>query len=522
MHFQKHAQFYFILTVTFVFGFSAHGFRFANLYFHHDDYYFPEKPFGDWQISLGRPFQTLCWWAIGYLGAPWLVGLLTVVWMALGNYLVIRALNVRSLSFSALLCGVISTNTISTLLTATYIACSDGFMLAYCLSSMGIYLLAKNNRTWPLSAVVFACSLAIYQSFINIPIFLLLAILVRDTIRNYSLAALGKRIVKYLFALIGGGAFYLLIVFLSLRVFNIDLDNGIHGLGQAWTGMGVGKYSIGLVFETYKAFIKYMLHPQTVHPFLAELINICIFVISISAFIFLLVRKKVTGLRLVFVIVCVVLMPFGINFAYFVSGGHYTQLIYFPFFFLYAFAIVLWQEAGALLGKEKKLSGGGTLFQRWRMQWGKLLHTSGSVLLSLLVLFFVIYANQAHLRRALEFEATESYFTKVTYNMEQTEGYVPGETPVLFLGSPDKSVLHEDREGFENITGTGFYSAYATTHDAAYKYFFNEVLSYNINLLPQSDASRFSELAEVRSMPLYPQKGSCRLVEGTLVVKLSE
>ena len=106
--------------------------------------------------------------------------------------------------------------------------------------------------------------------------------------------------------------------------------------------------------------------------------------------------------------------------------------------------------------------------------------------------------------------------------MEQTEGYVPGETPVLFLGSPDKSVLHEDREGFENITGTGFYSAYATTHDAAYKYFFNEVLSYNINLLPQSDASRFSELAEVRSMPLYPQEGSCRLVEGTLVVKLSE
>ena len=166
--------------------------------------------------------------------------------------------------------------------------------------------------------------------------------------------------------------------------------------------------------------------------------------------------------------------------------------------------------------------GGGYLIERIARNGNKILYVSGSTLLSLLVLFNILVANQAYLRRALEFEATESYFTKVTYNIEQTEGYVPGETPVLILGSPDKSVLHAEREGFENITGTGFYSAYSTTHDAAYKYFFTEVLSYNINLLPQSNSAKYADLPEVQAMPLYPAKGSCCLVDGTLIVKLSE
>ena len=46
----------------------------------------------------------------------------------------------------------------------------------------------------------------------------------------------------------------------------------------------------------------------------------------------------------------------------------------------------------------------------------------------------VIYANQSYLKVALEEKATDALMVRVIDRLEQTEGYVPGETPIAVVG----------------------------------------------------------------------------------------
>ena len=361
-HFQVHAQFYFVLAATFVFGLCAHGYRFLNLDLHHDTFYFSREAFVSWQISLGRPFHGLCWWALGHLGTPWVVGLISLFLLSLGNYFAIKIIKIKSSLLCALLCGVLTTNSVVTLIAATYLDVLDGFLLSYALAVFGVYLLTRGGRTCYFSIVAFGVSLSIYQCYINISIFLIMLLFLKEIMENGKSWDIFIHILKYCICLIGGGIFYLLIVLISSTIARVGLDTGIDGLAQIWNSqlyVTTPQSFLSLFFDTYKILVKYMLQPQTFHPVLAGAINGSIFIVSVSAFIFLLIKNKVKGLRLVLVLVCLALMPFGSNFAYFASGGHYTQLIYFPFFFLYAFAILLWEEAIPLINFEKIQYWGG-------------------------------------------------------------------------------------------------------------------------------------------------------------------
>ena len=136
--------------------------------------------------------------------------------------------------------------------------------------------------------------------------------------------------------------------------------------------------------------------------------------------------------------VLALLLPFGMNWICLFCGGVVHDLM------MYAYIVPL---LAALAANERA----------WNLaladegkQIGKKTRAAACVLpLAVLTLLFDrgIYANQIYLKKDLEYDTTLSGMTRVVDRIEQVEGYIPGETPVKFLGDIQRSKLAMTRPG---------------------------------------------------------------------------
>lgn len=77
--------------------------------------------------------------------------------------------------------------------------------------------------------------------------------------------------------------------------------------------------------------------------------------------------------------------------------------------------------------------------------------------------------------------------TRVIDRMEQTDGYVVGETPVVIVGSLIDSELSVDHQGFKYINAEGVKENFSATYLANYSAFFDSILDYPVNLITDKD-----------------------------------
>lgn len=512
-HFSKHIRFYFVFGATFLFGLCAHAYRFFNLDFSHDSLMVFQDD-GEFQIGLGRFLQPLYRAVRGDLGAPFLLCLLSLVWLGLANYIVVSLLELRSPRYIALLCGVLSTNAVLTFSFATFLPWADVYTLAYLFAALAVWLTVRHPFGFVAAWVPMTFSLALYQSYLNVAVILLMIVFVKHVLNGFEAKELLIRIARYFGALLGGLVVYDIVLRLVLAATGIALVDGENGLLQ------LGHYKLSILLElvvnTVKYPIRYMLRPETYHPQIAAAVNLAVFLIALAALVRTAIVRKLKKVPLLLLALCVMAMPFGINAVFFVSVGNQHSLMIFSFFFFYAFAVMLWEHCGELppVRPAEKLPAVVKRAER-------LLPALCGGFLLVIILFNVVFANQVYLSKALDYDATVSYLTRVTYSMEQTDGYVPGETLVLFIGEPRDSVIFDERRGFEDLNGTGQYQGFSTTYSGTYYHFFNAVLSYRINWVDPTDAERYTELPEVLAMPAYPARGSCQIVNGVLIVKFS-
>jgi hypothetical protein len=144
------------------------------------------------------------------------------------------------------------------------------------------------------------------------------------------------------------------------------------------------------------------------------------------------------------------------------------------------------------------------------------------VIICFLLLSNIIYANQAYLWKDLAWQNTMSTVNRIIDRMEQTDGYCVGETPVAFVGGLYASELWHERDGFE-ISGTGLSDFnFVFTYYDTYKWYFDYVLAYPINFIEEEELEEWSVNEEVIEMPPFPENGSVKIINGTMVVKLSD
>lgn len=502
----KWAKERYIIKVTAVFFVMAHLYCYVNTMYSHDSLMVYQADDG-WQISLGRFLQPLYWKLRGRITAPFLMGLLSFLWLVLAVILVVKILEIKGKIETALVCGVLSTSIAVTLLNASFVHQTDNYMLAFLFSVLCVWVTVSFRFGFLPGAVFMALSMGLYQSYFQAAVILFMIYYVKKILEtNDSRKVLLGGIKSVVSLLLGGGLYYVMFQ-LALRITGITASSGYNGI------TGVGKYEgvslVSLVKDTYAFVLEQFLNPETYNRGLVAWLNILLLVLICIGLVEIAYKKKLAVYNGVLLAALVVLMPFGMNVVYFISKGMEHSLMIHSFSFAYVFAIVIWEMLIQDLETRKHIV-------RVAASW------IVPVLVGVVIFNHIIFSNQLYLEKELQYQATLSTVTRLIDRMEQTEGYQPGETQVVLLGNLNDSSLAMERNGFAEICGIGAYSNFGTTYDSAYHWYFGYILGYPIQIADGSLAAEYTQRQDVQEMGAFPATDCCKMIEDVLVVKLSD
>lgn len=138
------------------------------------------------------------------------------------------------------------------------------------------------------------------------------------------------------------------------------------------------------------------------------------------------------------------------------------------------------------------------------------------ILLGFLIFSYIQTDNAVYVKKEAESKATLSLMTEIMAEVHRTRGYVPGETPVTFVG--ELSEIMKKTSGTERVEGiSGCNKSSAITYPGTYQAYFDNVMLRDVKVVFDGSTERKEEVAK---MPVYPQTGYVKLVDGVAVVRL--
>lgn len=500
------------MLYTLAFLLIVHGFRFVSLGFSHDALAFAAPTDFEWKVSLGRYVQPLYWKLRGYVAAPYLVGLMTWLFLGMSVVLVLRMMRVTGNLATLLAAGVMTSSQAIISANTGFIHETDTFMLALLLAVGAAYLCLNTRYVWlAVSPLLLAASAGLYQSFIQAYIALVMIVALLDLLRGERTGTVVLRCAKCALALGVGMALYLAGYRLALAVTGIEASSSHNGL------MHMAEYGEAtfaqMLWQTYLQPFGYLRDFQSRNAAVVKLAQGCVLLLALGATAAVMIKKRLRPLETAAALVILLLLPLGINCIFMIYRGGYHDLMLYSYCLVNVYAVAVTEQALSLLWPD----GPGA---------AKLSIRRGAAMalpLLLMLIFFdkTVFANQLYLKKELEIDSTLSVMTRVLDRLEQTEGYAVGETPVAFVGSLDASQINQDKPAFAYMKRfNGSEENYAITFGDTSWMYLRDVLGYPI--VQAEDAERIARQEAVAAMPCFPERGSVALVDGVAVVKLSE
>lgn len=515
-----------VALVVFVFGLAAHAYCYFNVLYSHDSLYSVVRG-GLGGMGFGRFLQGPYLAVRGLVTAPWLIGFLSLFFLSIAVYLVLAMFECKRVVPAALVAGLMTTNIVVTCTNATYLHETDIYMLSLVLAVLAAQFTMKNGWLHKLFGAVFlVASMGLYQAYLNVTVVLILALLVKDIIDGKSvkecvikgLLALGTLAVAFIL--------YYLCMRIALALTGVQASSAYNGVASL--GDFSGTSPVGLVLSAWLYTLSFLSNPEGAHSRFQAISYGLLFIVGVGLFAGVARRKQLGAGQVLLAVGLVLLMPLAANAAFVPSKGVVHTLMIYGIFLYCPLVLVLSDCAlSVLAGEGKSVSGKrptapseAAVQPRVRLQLPLFAAALAWLLCAALLFFNIVGANQTYLLKQLQFESTESLMTRVLDRIEETEGYQVGETPVLFVGSPMNTPLMEQRAGFENVGGVGFFGESSITYDV--KPWIHKLLGYSMKTILPSDAKGAVSLSDIASVGVFPEDDSCVFVNDVLVVKLSD
>lgn len=487
-------------------GIVSHGYIVANKISYHDDNRF--------YFSVGATFESGRWFlgivqkgmnklGLFHYSQPWWNGIITILLAALCVVILADLFRITHYRYAVLLGALfISFPAMASLF--SYMFAAPYYMFAVLLIILAVYIAVKYRYGFAFSAVLIGFSMGIYQAYFGVATALFVLILIAGAEEKTFLDNL-KTAFLYLFTLIAGLLFYFAGMKVCLFLFDVTLLDyqGISDMANVTV-----KSLLLSVKNAYKGFLQ---------PMRADLCGISNHLLSrflywmiyaVSAV--LLVKKLIVWKTdlwnkiYLFGLYCLVPLSIGIIYVMAVSDKTvvHTLMIY-PFLFGIFYPIVL-------LEREK-------IYQK-AVKAVSIVYCVSAALLSC---YFARLDNTAYLKASYQQEAAVSYYTDMISKIKNTEGYASN-LPVLVYGVAGwKDASVPNLWQFSDITLQGYnnnmeeFLSYYTG-----KSFMEIHCGYTYTEPENRDVIINSE--PFLGMPSYPDSGSIQIIDGTVVVKLSD
>lgn len=503
-----------VFLSVFIFGLIAHAYAFFNPIHTFDSLTALTSNFASGQIPLkigmGRVAQPLYFLFRGDLAAPWLLGFLALFWLALSCYLLIKTFQINSRWMQCVLCGIFATHFSLTLTIATCCHEMDTYMLALLFACMSVYVFEKYKYGWIFTPLFAYISLLFYPAYFAVAVSSFVLLIIRDILNNKDFASMLAISIKAVSGLLIGivGLYITMALVKNFTNYGVMSSYPNH-IDQA--NVDIFNYP-QVAMASYLDYFKNTLSTPTYFIKATGLFNIAFYILSSVFALIICIKKKVTIQNIALLILLLIILPFAFNLLYFITQGLNHDLMKFAYVSLYLLPLIITIEWSKL----------STQNETKPLTWPNF-----SLYLSYLFLIFsnCIYSNQAYMGMHFVHQRNLADVNRILYTIEQTDGYEYNQTPVILLGDFGyTSNIQTTRAGFEHLTGycmkLGSGLQFQKYDNRALKVLLTSYLAYPINIKKITKEIRNEMREEVAEMPAFPRKGYCKMINGTLVIKL--
>ena len=484
-------------AATLICAVAAHGFLFANEFYSHDSVsYFNYTEFSfRFYTGIGRFLIPVYEALKGGVAAPWLIGLLFVCWMSLTGILVTESLGIKTKSGVALACGLLCTNVSVSLTGATYVYCMDEYAFALFCAAAAAYLFLRGGRFALSGLLPLLSALSIYQPYATVTAALCLLGFMRQASDGRRLRSILSRTVTALTLMTVAYILYYAVWTLLRVAYSIPQTRNVASLSDFGP--------VARILSTNAAFMNFLFRSGGVLGPLRPILHALLLILLLWRLLRTLVNARVPAPNRILLAVLAFLLPAALYSVALIMPGEAHDLTSYARELFYLLPLSLLDGLPArtprrILSFERK---------------------AACVLLALLLWHHVVYANQAYMKKDLEKNSTLILAARIIDRIENVPGYVPGETRVAFAGRLDyNEPLDAPRDAFRDLqTQTGLWHTHSATYNMGR--YLTDYLQYPL-VWDQTTTATRSEL--VKAMPIFPASGSVRMIDGVVVVKLSE
>ena len=486
-----------------LFGFVAHGMGLLNKYSTHDDiiglfWTGTTIASGRWMLHVVGWMETLLF-GDGHFSLPVMNGLFSLCCIGLAACMIVDLLQIRKKRICVALGSImVAFPTVTGLF--GYMFTVPYYMLAMLMTVGSAWLICKAGTRWGKGAAILlgGCSIGIYQAFL--PMLLSITLLYDIMLFSENGEEIGhflKRGLIQILCILGIMAFYFAANRFFVAKFNVVL-NSYMGINQ------VGTTPLTVYLERAgRAYREFFLPERNVssdmYPMHLYYMHLGMIATDVLLGFRLLIREgKKNAQRAALTAVMVALVPLGCNFIFVMSEQVHGLMTYSE---VIQAAFCLW------------------LLDRLEIRQPKFRRAVSGLISAALALTCVMYArfdNQCYLKTGFQQQQAISWMTTLASRIKGIPGY-RDETPVAFLNTEEKEdatlysireldFIHQPPYG-DDITG--YLNSYA------WGVFMERWCGFSP---VYADPADWAEREEIKNMPHYPDDGSIREIDGTIVV----
>ncbi|SCY10750.1 Glucosyl transferase GtrII [Lachnospiraceae bacterium XBB2008] len=507
-----------VFIITFIIGFISYGYVLTNYSPTHDGYMMV-KTNQIWELSIGR-FCVLWYGRLrGLIEAPWLLGILSLIYIGLAVYMAMELLEIPFDIWRTVIVSSVFLLNIAFISNAgVYIYCWDVYALALLFSVASAYLMLNvggKMKQWYSRATVYAAavlllalSMGMYQAYFPVAAGLCVIYFCKEVIDKKDLKKIYARAAISVGWLVISGIVYYLILKICQRIYNTQpysgayesLDN-IEKLSPA----GIIKSVPTCYKQVLKYFFKDNLYDSRVLPYL----NIALIVLGALVWISVIVRHVEGIHRRILIVALLMIFPLAINSVSLLTRGTLLQLMTWSYqlFYIAALYPILYRH------QEVQIPG-----------------TSGNVRVFIPVLVLIIliscgvirYANDLFYYQKLVGDGTQTQMNGIIYDMERTEGFDASVNPVILVGDIPTALSgeYDFKEVFVQTCGVGYGTT--VTYNSNFEWYARYVMGKNYNFHPEPEViQQVAADTNIESQPCYPDNGYCTMVDDCLIVRFN-
>ncbi len=497
------------IIITFFWGLIAHGFMFFNNIISSDSQieFLAEAWVVNQKIAAGRflvpVYETL---VRGIVTANWFVGSLSLVFISMALFLIIKLFSIRSLSKKILISGILTVNITMVSLVGSFIHDADYDMLAMLMAVLSVYLWNRCKNGFIIGSICLTVALGLYQSYIATAITLIVMVCIMNLLYSENFKKVFINLIKGIAMVLMAVIIYLVCLKLIPVIFKLNITenyNSPYGILNL-TPSNI----INISIYSYYFNLTQLFNPSSALP---DILNISVHILLFgTSFIFILKHifsKKVRLAEKLFTIVLLLSLPFWMNVTYVLVAGMSHDVMHYALWLSYLFVLLIlaWER-----NSEKKINAATEIIRVIAM-----------ALLFLILFSNVRFANGLYVIKGYGNDATLSLMTRVADRLDNKDDYIQGETPVAFIGAPDYIVEADEYKSFPRVTGANkSLNNMLSALSVSYKSYFKNVLNTNINIIPQDKLKELMSEDAVMNMPVFPDKKSIEKINGVYVIKM--